>query len=168
MTRDEMLDEIVARELSMFQSVQGEGGRASCQERPATFRLMRLMAHCIHKEAFLASYLEDLRNAELSGRNLMTEKYARMDDLIPPLNESPLLDEIVEAECRFMEEAAMQMPQIAREPGNGMFPIYLRSELETLSDKSLQLYAEEIRSAMQAGKNPVLERHRWLADRIGK
>lgn len=168
MTRDEMLHEIIERELIMFQAVHGQGGRASCQERPDTFRLMRQMAHCVHQDVFLSSYLEDLREAELSGRNFMTEKYARMDDLVPPLSVSPLLDEIVAAECSFMEDAAKQMPRMVRKPGNGIFPIYLRSELETLSDRSLQLYAEEIRNAIKEGRNLVLERHRWLEDKIGR
>lgn len=167
MTREEMLKEIVERELLMFQSAPSQGGPAICQKRPATFRLMRNMAHCAHGNDFLASYLDDLRQAEASGRNFMTEKYARMDDLIPPLNDSPLLDEIVLAECKFLEEAAKKLPGRIRSPDNGIFPIYLRSELETLSERSLRLYAEEIRNALRDGKNPVLERHLWLSNAMG-
>ena len=44
-----------------------------------------------------------------------------------------------------------------------MFRRYLRCELETLSPRTLALYAREVRRAREEGRNPVLERHDWLA-----
>lgn len=161
--RDALLDEIIDRELAMFLETPNEGGVAACQQRPETFRVMRRMAHVTHDDETLRSYLEDLRAAKASGRNFMLEKYARMDDRLPPLSDSPLLDEIADAENTFMEEAARIRPDRIRRNGSGIFRRYLRCELETLSPRTLDLYAREVRRAQEEGRNPVLERHDWLA-----
>ncbi|MBD5627481.1 MAG: DUF4125 family protein [Desulfovibrio sp.] len=162
--REALLNEIIERELAMFLATPNEGGTADCQQRPDTFRVMRRMAHITHDDATLKSYLNDLRAAEENGRNFMLEKYARMDDRLPPLSESPLLDEIADAENAFLEEAAKVRPDRIQRNGSDIFRRYLRCELETLSPETLALYAEEVRRAKAEGRNLVLERHQWLAD----
>lgn len=166
--REEALAEIVQRELAMFLATPSEGGPSACQQRPETFKLMRHMAHSAHGDAFLNSYLDDLRMAEEEGRNFMLEKYALMDELIPPLSQSPLLDEIADAETGYLDEAARMYPQIMKRDGSDAFRNYLRCELQTLSPRSLELYADEIRKAREEGRNLVLERHNWLAGKLGK
>lgn len=54
------------------------GGPASCQMRPDTFKIMRKSQAATWSDELLASYLEDLKTATREGRNIMTEKYARM------------------------------------------------------------------------------------------
>lgn len=166
--REDMLAEIVERELAMFLATPNEGGPADCQRRPDTFRIMRQMAHSAHNDGFLRSYLEDLRDAEKDGRNFMIEKYALMDELIPPISTSPLLDVAADLETEFMEDAARQRPDMVRRNGANIFRRYLRAELQTLSQRSLELYAEELRAAKAGGRNPVIERHEWLAAKLGK
>lgn len=166
--KEAILAEIIERELAMFLMTPNEGGPSACQQRPAAFKIMRQMSHCSHDDAFLASYLDDLRNAEAAGRNFMIEKYARMDDRLPPLSNSPLLDEIADAETAWMEAAANENPDHFRRDDASVFRRYLRCELETLSPKSLQLYAEEIRKAKLAGCNMVLERYNWLEQKLGQ
>ena len=167
-TRKKILDEIIEIELKMFLATPNQGGTASCQERPETFRIMRKMAHHAHSDKFLESYLDDLHKAVESGRNFMLEKYARMDDLIPPLQDTPLLDEIADAETAFLENAAASHPDMIKRNDSKIFRTYLRCELETLSPASLAIYAEEIREAIACHRNPVLERHNWLARTLGK
>ena len=166
--RKAALYEIIERELTMFQAVNNEGGTADCQQRPETFRVMRRMTHDVHDDEVLASYLEDLRRAETEGRNFMVEKYARMDDRLPPLSTSPLLDEIADAETAFLEEACQQYPHVIKSSGKGIFRHYMRCELETLSPATLTLYAEEIRRAKEAGRNLAVERHECLAHLLGR
>ena len=113
---------------------------------------MRKMAHSAHEDAVLNSYLADLRQAEVNHRNLMVEKYARMDDRLPPLSTSPLLDEIADAEQTFLHEAQARYPHVIKSNGQGMFRRYLRCELETLSDRTLELYAAQVRRARQLGR----------------
>lgn len=62
----------------MFSHVSNVGGPASCQMRPDTFKIMRKSQAATWSDELLASYLEDLKAATREGRNIMTEKYARM------------------------------------------------------------------------------------------
>ena len=166
--REAVLAEIVDRELAMFLTTNNEGGVSICQTRPDTFRAMRLMAHAAHEDAVLVSYLDDLRQAEADSRNFMVEKYARMDDRLPPLSTSPLLDEIADAEEAFLHDAQRRYPHVIKSNGQGMFRRYLRCELETLSPRTLELYAAQICRAREQGRNLVVERHDYLMRILGK
>lgn len=166
--RGQILDEIIEREIAMFLATPNEGGMASCQERPDTFRLMRKMAHSAHGDEYLESYLKDLREAELTKRNFMLEKYARMDNRLPPISINPLIDKIADAELEFLKSAIPLSNGMIRPESASHFRLYLRSELETLSDRTLELYAREIAEAQGRGESPVLQRHQWLAEHLGK
>lgn len=166
--RNAALAEIVERELAMFLATSNEGGVSVCQTRPDTFRAMRKMAHSAHDDALLESYLADLRQAEADGRNVMVEKYARMDDRLPPLSTSPLLDQIADAEEAFLHEAQRLYPNVVKSNGQGMFRRYLRCELETLSPRTLALYAAQIDRARRESRNLVVERHDYLMRLLGK
>ena len=168
MSREVLLAEIVERELAMFLATNNEGGVSVCQTRPDAFRAMRKMAHSAHDDALLASYLDDLRQAEAQGRNVMVEKYARMDDRLPPLSTSPLLDQIADAEQAFLQDAQRRYPHVIKSNGQGMFRRYLRCELETLSPRTLELYAAQVSRAQLAGRNLVVERHDYLMRLLGK
>lgn len=166
--RDKLLAEIVERELGMFLAAPSQGGPSQHQERPDAFRIMRLMTHSAHGEKFLRSYLGDLRQAQKKGRNFTVEKYGLLDELIDSLSDNPLIDEIADAETSFLTEAAQLHPGIIKAAGSEMYKNFLRCELRTLSPQSLELYAEEMREAKRAGANPALERHNWLARKLGK
>ena len=168
MSREVLLAEIVERELAMFLATNNEGGVSVCQTRPDAFRAMRKMAHSAHDDALLASYLDDLRQAEAQGRNVMVEKYARMDDRLPPLSTSPLLDQIADAEQAFLQDAQRRYPHVIKSNGQGMFRRYLRCELETLSPRTLELYAAQVSRAQHEGRNLVVERHDYLMRLLGK
>ena len=79
-----LLHEIIDCELAMFLAVPDADGPSTCQKRPKTFRLMRWMSLSVHDDSTLTSYLNDLKQAGMQGRNLMVEKYARMEDSLPP------------------------------------------------------------------------------------
>ena len=78
MNKDELIDAIVQIEWPMFAGVNNEGGKAACQMDLATFRIMRISQYSAWGEELLESCLADLRATQNQGRNLMTEKYARM------------------------------------------------------------------------------------------
>ena len=166
--RAALLAEIIERELVMFLATPNEGGPASCQQRPDSFRLMRRMAHEPLSRATLTSYLEDLRHAEAEGRNVMIEKYARMDNRLPPLKDGPLLDAIADAEAAFMREASARYPHVIISDGSAAFKNYLRCELETLSPATLELYAQDLERARGEGRNTAMERYSCLARLLGK
>lgn len=161
-----LLNEIIERELAMFLAVPAEGAPA-CQKRPKTFRLMRWMSLSVHDDATLDSYLNDLKHAEAQGRNVMVEKYARMDNRLPPLTANPLVDFITREEAAFLAEAARRYPHAVPGQGGDAFRHYMRCELETWSDATLALYGAEILRAREEGRNPALERYERLWRRLG-
>jgi hypothetical protein len=123
----------------------------------------------------LESYLDDLVTAQKNGRNLVTEKYARMDNLIPPLNTNPLIAKIVEIETKWQEEIKEQFPATydrlclgktqARDGSD--FSIYLRCELETYSDKTIDLYYQHVKKALDKNENSAISSLQRLVKKGG-
>ena len=111
------------------------------------------------------------------GWNLITEKYGRMmestapdrfdeiKDQFPYLAEEKkvIIDEIVKIQVAWMEEFATEYPYMAGNsrvihtsedtPFSTSFETYLRGEMRTYSDQTLDLYGRFIVSYLQAGKN---------------
>lgn len=168
--REAVLQEIIERELAMFLATPNEGGVASCQQRPGGFRIMRRMTYEPLSDATLLSWLDDLRRAKEQGRNVMIEKYARMDDRLPPLQNNPRIAEIVALETDFAREMAVSYPLVMQGPTGteSGFARYLRCELETLSPATLELYAADLHRAAHEGLNPVQARYECLARLLGK
>ena len=78
MSTRQTIKSIIEREWDQFQHTNNEGGRASCQGNRPMFEVMRASQFAAWPQELLTSYLADLREADAGGRNLVTEKYARM------------------------------------------------------------------------------------------
>lgn len=165
--RDALLDEIIELELAMFLACPNKEDDNSCPPQPEAFRMLRWMAHCIHSEATLIAYYNDLQAALINDRNLMTEKFDRMAEPNPHVSTSPLVDTIADAESAWLEEAVQLYPHALKGSGQQLFRLYLACELETLSDETLEHYANEVHTALQNKSNLVLERHDLLCKRLG-
>ena len=163
--RGELLKSIIEIELDMFERVK-TAEPSLCKDRPETFKVMRGMTHSVLSIETLESYLEDLHKAKAKGRNLITEKYARMDNRIPPLKTNPLIDDIVNVEARWKRELPEKYPHTFSQGGSG-FEIYLSSELETYSDETLELYFRDISKAEKEGRNLAEERYTVLFQQMG-
>jgi hypothetical protein len=175
--RNSLIDKIVDMEWNMFQNVPNIGGRAPCQEDRKIFEINRYSQAASWSEATLESYLDDLSEAEKNGRNLLTEKYARMmkstspseynliEHLIPPLDTevTPLIDRIVEIALEWEEELLKKYPHILSK-GRPIHSsddthlvtskeTYLRGELATFSPKTLKLYLENVLKQKQENVN---------------
>ena len=161
-----LIRDIVAIELRMFLTVQ-TAGPTTCQEQPETFKLMRGAGFHVLSLETLESYLQDLQEAIGEDQNLVSLKYARIDDLIPCLNDSHLITEIVEIEERWLKELEKKYPLTFRSRADFAAGIYLRSELETYSDRTLELYLKDITKAMSAGRNLTEERYTYLFKQLG-
>ena len=82
----------------------------------------------------------------------MTLKYARMENLISPLSVNPIIDEIVQMQLEAQREMLLRYPRILsrgrplEDDGSAStsFKTYLRGELETYSDKTLELLHGDI------------------------
>ena len=171
------VEEIINIEWAMFDKVQNRGGRASCQDDKATFFLMRSSQLTAWSEALCASYLHDLRDAQKSGRNPLTEKYAYMmartnplefaqiKDRIPPRDpeKDALIDRICAVHVAWLEEQAAKYPgltgrgRVIRRSGDAptvtSFETYLWGELATYSMETIRLYAGYVAQLQQEGKN---------------
>jgi hypothetical protein len=164
--RDRLLDEIVDIELRMFLGVLSAGPSA-CQENPDALRLMRRGSFCVLSTETLESYLSDLQEALDENTNLMEMKYARIDNLVPSLKENPLIDRIVDIEGAWMKDLAERYPLAFKGRAEYSAGIYLRSELETYSDRTLELYHGDVSKAAAEGRNLIEERYAYIFKQIG-
>lgn len=176
---DRIQAEILEIEWRMFQAVQNVGGRAACQDDPATFGTMRASQLAAWDQATAESYLDDLTAAQAAGRNLMAEKYARMMEhtsprefqalaaQLPPLEPetAPLVEELSRLTVEWMGQAAAKYPRVAARsrplrsrsdnPFAPSFETYNRAELSTYSPRTLRLLLEHYRALAAAGVNPA-------------
>ncbi len=164
-TREKLLELVIDKEFAMFDTVSNAGGRSACQEHPQTFRAMRWMTFSVQEDVFLVSYLRDLEQAEEAGRNFMTEKYARIDNLIPQISDFAVIPLIVNIEKAWLEELHKLYPYSFRTNIEG-FCAYLSAELETYSEESLLHYYTTVNEASEASINLMQQRYRNLYKKL--
>jgi len=163
--REELVDSIIKLELDMFKQVRTDEP-SLCKDQPETFKTMRKMTHSVLSTKTLKSYLGDLQKAKSEGRNLLMEKYARMDNRIPPFKTNQIINDIVNIEARWMMELSQKYTQSFQ--GESIsFESYLASELETYSDETLKLYFSNVSRAKKEGRNLAEERYTKLAQQMG-
>ena len=175
--KEDLIASIVALEWEMFQNVNNVGGRAACQDNFETFSVMRSSQATAWSEAALASYLEDLTDAQENGRNLLTEKYARMMEFtapleyariqhqLPPVEQETMLliEKIAEINLAWEEEISAKFPYIRLRgrpasssddaPHITSIETYLRGELATYSPRTLALYYQNVLEQKAANIN---------------
>src|SRR4030042_4798419 len=107
--KEKLITQILNGEYLMYEKVPTEYPNQG-KDPETGFRLTRGSVFRTWSEETLKSYAKDIAEAMTAGRNLMTEKYARMDNLIPPVSESPLLDEILDIEAQWQRELRGKYP----------------------------------------------------------
>jgi hypothetical protein len=181
--RDELIQDILEKELRMFLSVRAREP-VSCQQNPEGFRVHRAAQFSVWSDETLASYREDLERAVEQGRNLMTLKYARMEDLIPELHDDilvhNLIDQIVNIEVGWQEELVVSYPYLMKrgrpldEGEEGLqttsFVKYLRGELETYSAETLANLYRDLSESREKNQNlavkvyeTLVKSHGWVS-----
>lgn len=161
----ELIEHIIGIELDMFERLRTDEP-SLCKDKPEAFKAMRGMTHSVLSVKTLESYLEDLTKAKSEGRNLVAEKYARMDNQIPPLKANPVIDDITKCESRWMRELSQKFPHVFKGQLDD-FENYLSSELETYSDKTLEFYFRDVSKAEEEKRNLAEERYNKLFQQIG-
>ena len=166
--RERLEKEIIDIETEMFCGLNI--GEPMPEDRIKPFRMMRWMTYSVLADETLESWLSDLKEAQQERRNVLTEKYARIENLIPPIKNNPVISAIVEAEVQWMEELHRHYPHlIKREQANAdLFKKYAMCELETWSDRSIELYYRDVCAARMAGKNLPEERYNNMYRRTGQ
>lgn len=171
-------ERVVRHEWEQFQRTDNEGGRAACQGNWPMFHEMRLSQFLTWGEPLLASYETDLTEADRVGRNLVTEKYARMmastapaeyhrsiEPYIPRLSDERIArqERVIATQVAWAAAfhtrwpklgAAMRVLTTAEDtPQVTSFETYLRGELGTYSDRTLALYEQMVGALQSAGRN---------------
>jgi Protein of unknown function (DUF4125) len=174
--KNAIIERIIELELEMFLAVPADD-RYSCQEDPEGFRLHRRAQFSVWSEDTLQSYLDDLHRAKKNGVNLMTIKYARMDNLLPAENRSPQIIKIVAIQLRWQTEMVQKYPHLmagARHlsgtedsTDNTSFETYLSAELETYSDATLALFYRDILEYAKAGISGSEKIYAYLVRALG-
>ena len=177
MDKQLLIDEIVNLEWKMFSGVNNKGGKAACQMDPATFRIMRHSQSSTWDDALLTSYLDDLKSAQQQGRNLMSEKYARMmestfpeeyaqlADRLPPVDSGAAkqIEEIVAIHLKWKEALDQSYPHLGdrgrplrtQDDSTGLpsLETYMRAELKTCSPKTIALYHTDTLKRVERGES---------------
>lgn len=182
MEREQIIEKILVLEWSMFSSVKGVNGRASCQDDKKTFLTMRRAQADIWSTDTLAGYLADLESADRERINLMSIKYARMmkitcpdeyeriKDRLPPVSEGihDLVSKIVNFHLAWSIEASKKYPGVfslgrpvstsGMKTGHTIsIENYLRSELLTYSENTLKLCLKDTIEAIDNNRNMSIE-----------
>ena len=174
---DALIDELVSLEWEAFDKVENEGGRADCQDDWNTFSIMRRSQYETWTKEMLKSYIGDFRRANKKGWNLITEKYGRMmestaplryariRDSLPPIPDmkKEIIEEIVKIQVGWMEAFALEYPKAAGSARrihtaedtalDTSYETYLRGELSTYSDETLDLYGRFIAGLCREDQN---------------
>lgn len=172
-----LINEMVTLEWEAFDKVDNEGGRADCQNDWNTFSIMRTSQYYTWTNEMLKSYIHDFRTANERGWNLITEKYGRMmestapsryaeiKDSLPfiPEAKKEIIEEIVKIQVDWMEDFARRFPKAAGNARsihtyedslyNTSYETYLRGEISTYSDETLDLYGRFIADLFKDEKN---------------
>lgn len=173
--KGELIAAILDAELQMFLQVPA-AQPARCQQSPDGFRLARGAMFEVWSERSLILYWGDLLGAQAEGRNLFTEKYARLDGLIRPLSTNPLIAEIVRVETGWLVEVRRKYPHVIGGAGGdsggdsaalAAFAAYLASELETYSEATLASYHADLMEALDQGRNLVEEKYARMFQKLG-
>lgn len=167
--KKELIEEILSYEWQMFITVNDKNdhnpltvGRPSCRDFPDEFKLHRTSQFIAWSAKTLQSYLHDLQEAQREGHNLMTYKYARMEDLIPCHNDSPLISKISATQLQWQKEFIEKYPKMMSGGRTlsgdkkgvdwASFNTYLCAELETYSENTLDYLYQDIRLFKEQGR----------------
>ena len=170
------IEEIIKIEWQMFQNVDNLGGRADCQDDFETFYIMRRSQYDNWTEEMVRVYGDFAAKSLKEGRNLISEKYARMmaytdlhyfnkhlKDKLPtvPMINYRIISGIVEKLILWEEDMAKRYPKLAGTArpirssedkyGFTSMETYARGELETYPQELLSLYAEYVNKLLEAG-----------------
>lgn len=191
MKKEKLAFEIAKMEFEAFDKVKNEGGRVNCQDDWNTFSIMRMSQYLTWDIPMLEQYIFDFREALKIGRNMITEKYARMmmstspekyaeiESQLPELEEDSvrICDSICSIQVEWMEEFCKEFPNLSMQTRrihtyedtewDTSYETYLRGELLTYSRAMLRMYAGFIVKLSHNNKNLAYLTMQYTAEFYG-
>lgn len=170
-------EDVIRMEWAAFDKTQNKGGRADCQDDWETFSIMRRGQYYSFPCELVMMIRADFAAAAAGGRNVITEKYGYMMETsapsefaeiagkLPQVSEKKraLCGAILPIQVGWMEDFASRYPKLAGQARvihteddtavNVSYETYLRGELYTYSDDTLETYGRFIVSVYQRGEN---------------
>lgn len=172
------VENVLKIEFDMMQNTQNIGGRASCQDDWETFYIMRGSQYASWRDDMLEFWEKFVTDCHAKGRNMVTEKYARMmrfthpeyyhehlESFLPktPEESFPLINEIVAAMIEWELELAEKYPKLSGvgrpitadqdKYGFTSMETYARGELETYPIELLEMYADYVKELQAEEKS---------------
>jgi hypothetical protein len=180
--RLKLVEHIIDLEWHQFQLTNNEGGRAACQGNWPMFHQMRMSQFLTWPKTLLESYQKDLEESEQVGRNLVTEKYGRMmqstvpqdfheniEPYIPKLSDrrQAQQERIVAIQVDWADAFRQHYPKLGEAmrvlrtkedtPETTSFETYLRGELGTYSQNTMDVYVQFIDNLSAQNRNITRE-----------
>ncbi len=189
MQKDFIISKIVAIELGFFKSTKSITGPAPCQSQANTFLLARTAQWNLYPEEVLNSYMNDLQDALNNNANLVTRKYAYMMRSTSPLEfeqikhklptiseyKKKMVESIViinmfwEEEIRknHLELINKNRPLYTKDDSLRSVSVetYLRGELLTYSEKTLELLVKFYKECFENKINLVYKNLKFLSEK---
>ncbi len=181
MKKEQLIDGLINLEWNAFDQVRNKGGRAGCQDDFETFFIMRRSQYMTWSNEMLESFTHDFNTANERGWNLIMEKYGRMmkstapeeyeniKKQFPPITseKNQIIEAIVAIQTAMLEEFAKEYPNMAGNARsihtaddtefNTSAETYLRGEISTYSDETLDMYGRFLAAYAKNNKNLVKE-----------
>ena len=164
--KTDLINQILDIELEWFLTVN-PSITSDCQRNPEAFKLMRGSNFETWSEKTLALYLDHLHDSQRGEGNLVREKYAKMQKLLPCENSSPTLNDNIKIQERWNQKAREKYPNIFRQGDGAGFAWYLRCELDTYSPATLESYLSDLKAASREERNLVIETYARIAKKLG-
>lgn len=186
-----LVKEIIDKEWEMFQEVNNCDGRSSCQDNRKAFVVMRRSQYSTWPPDVLKSYLDDLNRSKKEGRNLVSEKYARMmasthpdeylkfEDGLPSISSETAsqIEKIVAAHLCWKQILGEKYPHL-NDQGRPLtsdldtmystsFETYLRGELQTYSSNTIAVYNKYIEECFENNCNLAEENLQIMVESYG-
>ncbi|MCI8991591.1 MAG: DUF4125 family protein [Eubacterium sp.] len=174
LSRQDKIQKIIAIEWAMFDCVNKGKSRASCQDDPDTFLIMRQSQFEAWSDELLDSYLSDLLTADGKGINLVELKYLFMmcgrnlDEMIATsryhsAEACQLIKKIMNMINGWTMQLIRNFPQlkycsrplrsIADSDTETSMETYQKSELYTYSEETIRLFYQYVLKLSEEKKN---------------
>ena len=187
MEKEKLIEEILEKEWAYFSKLNNIGGRAACQDNREDFIIMRKSQWETFNEETLLSYLDDLNSKNNSlfqkyGQMMKynsPEEYEKVKDILesPSKNKITLVEKIMSIYMEWEEEffkkypifSSMGRPLYSKDDDNIETSIetYLRGELLSYSEKTLEFYLKYILEMKEKNKNLAIKNMDNLASMQG-